>query len=97
MKSIYFIKYVILNSISKILLITGTPPPLDDAFFYRTCEYFTKPGDFNRAFKTYLNNRGIYEKPYFLKNGFNLKAEFKMSVIGMSDKNLRETYPLKRR
>lgn len=97
MKIIYFVKYATLESLAFILNIAGTPPLVDDLFFERTNNYFTRLGDTRRAFKTYLANKNINEKPYFLKDGFTQKGEFKMSVVAMTDEDLKATYPLTRK
>lgn len=79
------------------LVVLGDAPVLNEAFITKTCEYFTKPGDVRRAFNTYLENNNIYEKPYYLNNGFQLKSEFKMEVVNMSDAEMKKTYKLKRK
>lgn len=96
MKYIYLLKYTVQSLLATILVIFGFPPPVYETFFDKTCDYFTKPNDVRRAFKKYLADIEISEKPYFLKDGFELKAEFKLSVIQLSDEELRKKYPLSR-
>ncbi|WOO86655.1 hypothetical protein RZE82_05940 [Mollicutes bacterium LVI A0039] len=95
MRIIYFVKYAVQNFLAMILVAFGTPPPLYETFYDKTYMYFTKPGDVRRAFKVYLINQGIEEKPYFLRNGFQLKADFKMSVVNLSEPDLMRIYPRK--
>lgn len=97
MKFMYCIKYVFQHILVIVLIILGDAPILNDRFYNRTYDYFTKFGDRRRVFELYLNNNGIEEKPYFLKNGFDLKSQFKMSVVNLSDEERTKTYPLKRK
>ncbi len=94
MKYIYLLKYTAQNFLAAVLVILGFPPPVYEKFYYKTYNYFTKPGDVRRAFEIYLIDRKISEKPYFLKEGFQLKAEFKMSVIELDDVELQKKYPV---
>lgn len=97
MKMIYATKYFCQNLLTAGLVVAGDDQPLNEQFYTKTMNYFTKPGDVRRAFKMYLTNIGIEEKPYYLKNGFRLKSEFKLSVIGLSATELAQTYPLDRK
>lgn len=92
MKLIFAVKYFFQNFLIAGLVVAGGEQPLNEAFYNKTTNYFTKVGDVRRAFNLYLKNNGIDEKPYFLKNGFQLKTEFKMEVIGLTDEELVKTY-----
>ncbi len=88
------IKYIIQNALVLLLVALSAAPPIDEEFFYKTYNHFTRPKDRQTAFRQYLENQGIKSKPYFLKNGFQLKREFKMSVICLTDEELKNEYPV---
>ncbi len=94
MKYIYFLKYLLQNVSVGVLIIFGFYPSLNEAFDEHTVKHFTKVGDQHRAFKYYLLKNKITEKPYFLKNGFELKIEFKMSVLELTEEELKLEYPI---
>lgn len=96
MKYIYMIKYIMQNALVLLLVILGDAPPVNESFYYKTQNHFTRPSDRQKAFKIYLKDKGIESKPYFLKDGFQLKIDFKMSVIALDNEELRNKYPVSR-
>lgn len=95
MKLKYLLKYSWKNFATGLLIALGDYPPFNKKFDQKLINNgFVNLGDKRKLFKIYLHNHGIEEKPYYLENGFDLKGEFNLSVLSLSDEELKDTYKI---